>query len=143
MSFSITCQLGISFIACWFRTLTSAVLSCQDLHELVQDAHAVTLHVSRLNQAARPIIRLLEESYKDTIAHSKRHIDVVGIVGYISLTLRYFTGRSTGNDAEYRKWVAKGAEATQKKMRVRDCKCCLSLVLLMLPLVILTAQIAI
>ncbi|KAH0495445.1 hypothetical protein TgHK011_008997 [Trichoderma gracile] len=96
------------------------VLSCQDLHELVQDAHTVTLHVSRLNQAVRPVIRLLEESYKDVMADAKRYTDAVGIVGYIGLTLRYMTGRSTEDDARYRMWVARGAEATQKKMRVRD-----------------------
>lgn len=97
-------------------------LSCQDLHELVQDAHSVTLHVSRLNQAVRPIIRLLEEGYKDVIETSKGYINAVGIVGYIGLTLRYITGRSTEDDARYRMWAAKGAEAMQKKMRVRDCK---------------------
>ncbi|KAL6889851.1 hypothetical protein HDV57DRAFT_514658 [Trichoderma longibrachiatum] len=95
-------------------------LSCQDLHELVQDAHSVTLHVSRLNQAVRPIIRLLEEGYKDVIETSKGYINAVGIVGYIGLTLRYITGRSTEDDARYRMWAAKGAEAMQKKMRVRD-----------------------
>ncbi|KAL6860928.1 hypothetical protein J3F83DRAFT_748012 [Trichoderma novae-zelandiae] len=96
------------------------VLSCQDLHELVQDAHTVTLNVSKLNQAVRPVIRQLEEGYKTVIEGSKHYVDAVGIVGYISLTLRYFTGRETKSDAEYRLWVAKGAEAMQKKMRVRD-----------------------
>ncbi|KAL7823496.1 hypothetical protein V8C26DRAFT_425574 [Trichoderma gracile] len=80
----------------------------------------VTLHVSRLNQAVRPVIRLLEESYKDVMADAKRYTDAVGIVGYIGLTLRYMTGRSTEDDARYRMCVARGAEAMQKKMRVRD-----------------------
>lgn len=88
----------------------------------MQDAHSVTLHVSRLNQAVRPIIRLLEEGYKDVIETFKGYINALGIVGYIGLTLRYITGRSTEGDARYRVWAAKGAEATQKKTHVRDCK---------------------
>ncbi|ETR99116.1 hypothetical protein M419DRAFT_87259 [Trichoderma reesei RUT C-30] len=95
-------------------------LSCQDLHELVQDAHTVTLHVSRLNQAVRPVIEMLEKDYKDTMADAKSFTEAVGIVGYTGLTLRYMTGRSTEDDARYRMWVARGAEAMQKKRRVKD-----------------------
>ncbi|KAH6608418.1 hypothetical protein Trco_001764 [Trichoderma cornu-damae] len=39
----------------------------QDLYELVQDAHNATLHFSSLKQAARPLVRKLEEKYNKAI----------------------------------------------------------------------------
>jgi cytochrome b len=65
---------------------------------------------------------MLEKDYKDTMADAKSFTEAVGIVGYTGLTLRYMTGRSTEDDARYRMWVARGAEAMQKKRRVKDCK---------------------
>ena len=67
-----------------FRHLQIAVISSQDLYELVQDAHNAALQFSILKQEVRPLVRLLEENYSTAIESYKSDRTKWATVGAVS-----------------------------------------------------------
>lgn len=136
-----------SLLSC-SRYSREAVLSNQDLYELVQDAHNWTLHFSTLKQAVSSLVKMLEEDYDRVIQKYEtdkgkwRSTGAVG-VGVLTAVAVFFwwnpagwaalgvvgvgaaAGGAVGGAAgvgAHAVWDAEGGKAFGKKSTVRDCK---------------------